>query len=156
MFALDVLGGTIQSTGLGFDEGDADRPCLPVPGSLFASPWLGPDVAQLQVQMLDHDGQPFYGDPRQVLDRVLERYALRGWRPVVAIELEFYFVDPERTGEGHAQRAGSALQVTRAGAETMRALRVSSPRVSSRRSRSPASARGAPYRCALRRSVRVG
>ena len=34
MFALDVLGGTVQSTGLGFDEGDADRVCLPLPGSL--------------------------------------------------------------------------------------------------------------------------
>jgi glutamine synthetase len=85
MFALDVLGGTIQSTGLGFDEGDADRPCLPVPGTLFASPWLGPAVAQLQVQMLDHDGEPFYGDPRQLLDSVLARFASRGWRPVVAL-----------------------------------------------------------------------
>jgi glutamine synthetase len=103
MFALDVQGGTIQSTGLGFDEGDADRPCLPVPGTLFASPWLGPGVAQLQVQMLDHDGEPFYGDPRHLLDTVLDRYAARGWRPVVALELEFYFVDPERTPDGHAQ-----------------------------------------------------
>jgi len=109
MFALDVLGGTVQSTGLGFDEGDADRPCLPVPGSLFASPWLGPGIAQLQVQMLDHDGAPFYGDPRHVLDTVLERFAARGWRPVVAIELEFYFVDPERTSEGHAQPPRSRL-----------------------------------------------
>jgi glutamine synthetase len=109
MFALDVLGGTIQSTGLGFDEGDADRPCLPVPGTLFASPWLGPAVAQLQVQMLDHDGEPFYGDPRQLLDSVLARFASRGWRPVVALELEFYFVDPERTPEGHAQPPRSRL-----------------------------------------------
>lgn len=109
MFALDVLGGTIQATGLGFDEGDADRPCVPVPGTLFVSPWLGPSVAQLQVQMLDHDHQPFYGDPRHVLDTVLERYAARGWRPVVAIELEFYFVDPERTAAGHAQPPTSRL-----------------------------------------------
>jgi glutamine synthetase len=109
MFALDVLGGTIQATGLGFDEGDADRPCVPVPGTLFASPWLGPGVAQLQVQMLDHDRQPFYGDPRHALDRVLERYAARGWRPVVALELEFYFVDPERTPAGHAQPPTSRL-----------------------------------------------
>ncbi len=36
MFALDVLGGTVQATGLGFDEGDADRVCLPLPGSLAA------------------------------------------------------------------------------------------------------------------------
>jgi glutamine synthetase len=109
MFALDVLGGTIQSTGLGFDEGDADRPCVPVPGTLFPSPWLGPGVAQLQVQMLDHDGAPFHGDPRHVLDTVLERFAGRGWRPVVAVELEFYFVDPERTPEGHAQPPRSRL-----------------------------------------------
>lgn len=109
MFALDVMGGTIQATGLGFDEGDADRPCLPVPGSLFPAPWMGPTVAQLQVQMLDHDRRPFFGDPRHVLDTVLERYAGRGWRPVVAIELEFYFVDPERTAAGHAQPPPSRL-----------------------------------------------
>ena len=46
MFALDVLGGTVQSTGLGFDEGDADRVCLPLPGSLVAVPWLGEQLAQ--------------------------------------------------------------------------------------------------------------
>ncbi|MBX3702576.1 MAG: glutamine synthetase [Steroidobacteraceae bacterium] len=109
MFALDVLGGTVQATGLGFDEGDADRACVPVPGTLFASPWLGPGVAQLQVQMLDHDGSPFFGDPRRVLDAVLARYAARGWQPVVAVELEFYFVDPERTPEGHAQPPRSRL-----------------------------------------------
>ena len=38
MFALDVLGGTIQATGLGFDEGDADRACVPVSGTLFPTP----------------------------------------------------------------------------------------------------------------------
>ena len=103
MFALDVLGGTIQTTGLGFDEGDADRACVPVPNSLFPSPWMGPSVAQLQVQMLDHDGSPFYGDPRHLLDAVLERYAARGLTPVVAVELEFYLVDVERTAAGHAQ-----------------------------------------------------
>ncbi len=103
MFALDVLGGTIEATGLGFDEGDADRACVPVARSLYPAPWMGPSVAQLQVQMLDLDGTPFYGDPRHLLDTVLERYAARGWTPVIAIELEFYFVDPERTALGHAQ-----------------------------------------------------
>ena len=109
MFALDVLGGTIQSTGLGFDEGDADRACLPIPGTLLPCPWLGPAVAQLQVQMLDHDGGPFYGDPRHRLDAVLDRYAARGWTPVIALELEFYFVDAERTALGHAQPPRSPL-----------------------------------------------
>jgi glutamine synthetase len=51
MFALDVLGGTVQSTGLGFDEGDADRVCLPLAGSLVPVPWLGEQVTQMQVAM---------------------------------------------------------------------------------------------------------
>src|SRR5687767_15843631 len=72
MFALDVLGGTIQTTGLGFDEGDADRACVPIPKTLFAAPWMGPSVAQLQVQMLDHDGGAFSRDPRHPLDAVPE------------------------------------------------------------------------------------
>jgi len=109
MFALDVLGGTVQSTGLGFDEGDDDWPCLPIERTLFAAPWLGLNVAQLQVQMQDAAGEPFFGDPRHVLGRVLERYAARGWTPVIALELEFYFVDPERTSDGHAQPPRSRL-----------------------------------------------
>jgi glutamine synthetase len=103
MFALDVLGGTVQSTGLGFDEGDADRACLPVPGTLVPVPWLGDEVAQMQVSMYDHDRSPFYGDPRHVLAQVARRFEALGLRPVMAVELEFYLVDRERTPEGHAQ-----------------------------------------------------
>jgi len=103
MFALDVLGGTVQETGLGFDEGDADRVCLPVPGSLATVPWLGGEIAQMQVAMYEHDRTPFYGDPRHVLARVAERFHDQGLRPVVAVELEFYFVDRERTPDGRAQ-----------------------------------------------------
>ncbi len=109
MFALDALGGTVQATGLGFDEGDADRPCLPVDGSLHPCPWLGPEVAQLQVQMFEHDGSAFYGDPRQLLGRMVERFRSRGLNPVVAVELEFYLVDRERTAAGEAQPPRSPL-----------------------------------------------
>ena len=98
MFALDVLGGTIEATGLGFDDGDADRACLPIPATLFPVPWLDPGVAQVQVAMHEVDGRPFFGDPYHVLGGVLERFACSGLKPVVAIELEFYFVDRERLG----------------------------------------------------------
>ncbi len=104
MFALDVLGGTIQETGLGFDEGDADRRCLPIDGTLLPVPWRGDEgIAQVQVSMVDHDGSPFYGDPRHVLADVLRRFSSLGLTPVVAIELEFYLLDPERTADGRAQ-----------------------------------------------------
>jgi glutamine synthetase len=103
MFALDVLGGTVQATGLGFDDGDADRICLPVEGSLAPVPWLGPEVAQMQVSMFEHDRRPFHGDPRHVLAGVLRRFADLGLAPVMAVELEFYLVDRERTADGGVQ-----------------------------------------------------
>ncbi len=103
MFALDVLGGTIEATGLGFDEGDADRVCLPLPGTLVSVPWLGSHVAQMQVAMYEHDRTPFHGDPRHALERVVARFAGLGLTPVMAVELEFYLVDRERTPQGHAQ-----------------------------------------------------
>jgi glutamine synthetase len=96
MFALDVLGGTVEATGLGFDDGDADRACLPLAGTLLPVPWLEPEVAQVQVAMHEIDGRPFFGDPYHVLGGVLERLRSARLTPVVAIELEFYLVDRER------------------------------------------------------------
>lgn len=104
MFALDVRGGTVQATGLGFDEGDADRPCLPIAGTLVPAPWLGQGIAQVQVSMFEADTTtPFYGDCRHVLARMLERFKALRLTPVAAVELEFYLVDRERTPEGYAQ-----------------------------------------------------
>jgi len=108
MFALDIEGGTIEATGLGFDDGDADRPCMPIPGTLVPVPWQ-PDVAQLQLQMFDHDGARFFGDPRAVLERQVEIFSGLGLTPVVAIEYEFYLVDAQRTPEGMPQPPAGPL-----------------------------------------------
>jgi len=103
MFALDVLGGTVQATGLGFDEGDADRPCRPLPGSLVTIPWQTPGLAQMQLSMYEPDGRPFHADPRHVLVKVLDRLHRLNLTPVVAIEYEFYFIDRARTALGQPQ-----------------------------------------------------
>src|SRR5690242_5475985 len=99
MFALDIEGGTVEATGLGFEDGDADRPCLPIPGTLVPVPWQ-PDVAQLQLRMYDFDGARFFGDPRRVLEQQVADFAARGLTPVVAVEYEFYLVDAQRTADG--------------------------------------------------------
>ena len=64
MFALDIEGGTVEDTGLGFNDGDADRPCLPIPGTLVPVPWQT-NLAQVQLRMFDHDGSRFFGWQRQ-------------------------------------------------------------------------------------------
>ncbi|HET9863375.1 MAG TPA: glutamine synthetase family protein [Steroidobacteraceae bacterium] len=102
MFALDIEGGTIEATGLGFDDGDADRPCLPIPGTLVTVPWQA-DVAQLQLRMFEADGARFFGDPRAVLERQVDTLATLGLTPVVAIEYEFYLVDAQRGADGLPQ-----------------------------------------------------
>ncbi|MCS6948251.1 MAG: glutamine synthetase family protein, partial [Steroidobacteraceae bacterium] len=83
-------------------DGDADRPCRPIPGTLLPVPW-DRDLAQVQLAMFEADGQPFFGDPRHVLARVLRRFERLALTPVVAIEYEFYFVDRERTAAGLPQ-----------------------------------------------------
>lgn len=109
MFALDVPGHTVEATGLGFDEGDADRPCLPVAGTLVDTPWLDHDVAQVQITMHERDGRPFACDPRHLLERVLDRFHRLGLTPVVAVELEFYLLDSELTPLGHPRPPASPL-----------------------------------------------
>src|SRR6188768_472454 len=102
MFALDIEGGTVEATGLGFDDGDADRPCLPIPGTLVPVPWQA-DVAQLQLRMFDHDNTRFFGDPRGILERQIAAFAALDLTPVVAVEYEFYLVDCQRGADGQPQ-----------------------------------------------------
>ena len=115
VFALDILGNTIEATGLGLASGDGDRVCRPVPGTLMPSPWLRDGrQAQLLMTMTEPDGGPFFADPRQVLDRVMERFRQAGLTPVVAVEMEFYLVDRRRDGLGMIQPPCSPVTGERA------------------------------------------
>ncbi|MBC8027318.1 MAG: glutamine synthetase [Steroidobacteraceae bacterium] len=102
MFALDIQGGTVEASGLGFADGDADRPCMPIPGTLVPVPWQT-DVAQVQLTMTDLDGAPFFGDPRHLLAQQVDALGALGLTPVVAIEYEFYLVDSQRDEAGMPQ-----------------------------------------------------
>ena len=103
LIATDITGNTVEETGLGYDIGDEDRVCRPVPGSLRAIPWQHRPMAQLLLQMEDGKGGLFEAAPREVLKRVLARYSERGLKPVVAVELEFYLMDAELTHDGRPQ-----------------------------------------------------
>jgi len=56
-------------------------------------PWgRGEDVsARMFCDILNHDGSPFEGDPRQVLKRNLDRAHVRGFTVMVAPEMEFFY-----------------------------------------------------------------
>ncbi|MBS1199535.1 MAG: glutamine synthetase, partial [Proteobacteria bacterium] len=57
-------------------------------------PWAAEPTAQVIHDCFYDDGRVVPMSPRYVLRRVLELYAARGWKPVVAPELEFFLVDP--------------------------------------------------------------
>jgi glutamine synthetase len=109
MYALDIEGGTVEASGLGFADGDADRPCMPIPGTLVPVPWDKDGIAQVQLTMHDHDGSPFFADPRHLLGNVLGQFTRLGLTPVVAIEYEFYLIDAQRDANGQPQPARGPL-----------------------------------------------
>ncbi|AYN93460.1 MULTISPECIES: glutamine synthetase family protein [Pseudomonas] len=95
LFALDITGSTVESTGLGLDIGDADRVCYPIAGTLSMEPWQKRPTAQLLMTMHEMEGAPFFADPREVLRQVVERFTEMELTVVAAFELEFYLIDQE-------------------------------------------------------------
>ena len=95
--------------GVGFDggaiegfarAGESDMTAVPDPSTFQLLPWRPRErrVARIFCDIYQQDGQPFAGDPRQVLKRNLERAAALGFTFYVGPELEFfYFKDAEGT-----------------------------------------------------------
>ncbi|UNK57816.1 glutamine synthetase family protein [Pseudoxanthomonas daejeonensis] len=103
LVAADITGNTVEETGLGYDIGDEDRICRPIPGSLRPVPWSPRPALQLLLAMEDGAGGWFQAHPRRVLQRVLDRYHALGLTPVVAVELEFYLFDRLADADGRPQ-----------------------------------------------------
>ena len=61
LFALDITGSTVESTGLGLDIGDADRICYPIPGTQVDFPYgysripmnLSSAITDLQIELIE-------------------------------------------------------------------------------------------------------
>jgi glutamine synthetase len=102
---LDVWGRDIPE--LAHSNGDIDGCCHLVEGSL--RPLLterGVDQAQVLLTMFDKDKSPYMGDPRQVLQALVNRFSEKSLRPCMAVELEFSLLPKPETNES----IGSALK----------------------------------------------
>lgn len=97
---VDVTGQDTVETGLVWEDGDADRSMKPVPDTLVKTPWGGENAAQFLVDFYELDGQPHDLDSRHVLGLVIDRFAEMGLTPALAVELEFYLLDPRRARNG--------------------------------------------------------
>lgn len=86
-----------------FGSGDGDGICVPEPRSLAPVPWSPRPMAQLLVSLAREDGTVHPLDTRQLLKALQERFRERGLQPVVASEMEFFLLRPERDAQGRPQ-----------------------------------------------------
>jgi glutamine synthetase len=69
---------------------DPDVVLRPDPATICVAPGYKTPTAFVIADACLSDGSPFDISPRYVLKRVIELYTAKGWKPVVAPELEFY------------------------------------------------------------------
>ena len=97
LFGQTVTGVFIKSRVL--DAVEPDVILRPDISSMRVVPWYVEPTAQVICDAFYRDGRPVSISPRQLLRNVLELYSKRGWRPVVAPELEFFLaaknIDPD-------------------------------------------------------------
>ena len=89
-----VMGGYPEAQYYGSDDGDLVL--RPVLDQVHVLPWIERPRALAICEAVELDGQLSGLSTRALLSRIVERYAERGWAPVVATELEFFLFEPNR------------------------------------------------------------
>ena len=92
------------------DEADIDMFCRPDANAVFVVPWAIEPTAMVIHDTFDKQGNPIELSPRNILKTVLQMYADKGWKPIVAPEMEFYLTkrssDPDFPLEAPVGRSG--------------------------------------------------
>jgi glutamine synthetase len=108
IFIQTVTGDFVDSAVM--DDTEPDLILQPDPATMRLVPWYNEPTAQVVCDAFHRDGHETQMAPRAVLKRVLSLYAERGWKPVVAPELEFYLckknLDPDYPLEPPVGKSG--------------------------------------------------
>jgi len=111
MFTQTVTGDFPETNGL-VSVVDIDVVMRPDPGTIRPVPWYTEPTAQVICDCIYPDGTPVGISSRQVLREVLALYENKGWKPVIAPEVEMYLVqkniDPDYPLEPPVGRSGRA------------------------------------------------
>ena len=97
-----------------YEPRDSDLKLLPDLSTLSVVPWETDPTAQVICDIVGSTGESVPYTPRNVLKNVVQLYRDRGWKPVVAPEIEFYLVavndDPDYPLHPPKGRSGRAIQ----------------------------------------------
>lgn len=109
IFTLTINGRFVQDTQAVSDSA-IDIYMEPDAETVRMVPWYQEPTAQVICDAFHLNDEPVEIAPRHVLKRVLQLYRDKGWRPIVAPELEFYLckrnVDPDYPLEAAVGRSG--------------------------------------------------
>ena len=94
IFLQTVTGDYPEETSAAMSPAEIDIILKPDPRTVRRVPWAAEPTAQVIHDCYYANGRRVKMAPREVLRYVLDLYAARGWKPVVAPELEFYLVEP--------------------------------------------------------------
>ncbi|ARM87078.1 glutamine synthetase GlnA protein [Rhizobium sp. CIAT894] len=96
-----------------YEPRDSDLKLMPDLSTLSVVPWETDPTAQVICDIVDSDGGEVSYTPRNVLKRILSLYHERGWKPIVAPEIEFYLVakndDPDYPLHPPKGRSGRSI-----------------------------------------------
>ena len=104
LYGIDATGANVAASGLVWEQGDADRPCLIDPTTFAPVPWRA-GGSQVLGGLCEVDRRPFFAAPRAVLQSVAERFQNLGLTPVTALELEFFLLTEQRAADGRPRPA---------------------------------------------------
>ncbi|AOE82736.1 glutamine synthetase family protein [Pseudomonas sp. TCU-HL1] len=92
------------------DPADIDMFCRPDESAVYLVPWAIEPTAMVIHDTFDKQGNPIELSPRNLLKKVLKLYADKGWKPIVAPEMEFYLTkrcdDPDFPLQAPLGRSG--------------------------------------------------
>ena len=96
-----------------YEPRDSDLKLVPDLSTLSVVPWESDPTAQVICDIVGSTGENVPYTPRNVLKNVVRMYKERGWKPVVAPEIEFYLVamndDPDYPLHPPKGRSGRAI-----------------------------------------------
>ncbi|OYU74211.1 MAG: glutamine synthetase, partial [Alphaproteobacteria bacterium PA3] len=92
IFSVTINGEYPEGIGHIIPEYDPDQMMVPDPETIREAPGFATPTAYVIADAFTKDGTPVAIAPRMILKRVLKLYEDRGWRPVIAPEVEFYLV----------------------------------------------------------------
>ena len=116
IYFLDARGEVVEQARRAASPNGSEGTAWPVAGTLTRVNWSQRPHGQVLMTLGGAEGEPYFGEPRNVLKRVAARFANAELVPSAAFDFDFYLFDRERQlvyrGQLDDSRPGSNKPVT--------------------------------------------